>query len=75
MGWCLQLHALSTSIQGQPGKCCLTREGAGATSVHKWAAVRATLSVKGQQKSDNTWICGVTTAQGWAALPGLPGLH
>lgn len=29
------------------------------------------VSAAGQQKGDNTWPCGVSTAQGWAAWPGL----
>lgn len=76
MDWCLQPHALSTPIQGQPGKSCFTQEGAGATSAWSmgWCDT-ATLSVRlpvEQQDNnggDKARTHGVSTAQ-----PGAPGV-
>lgn len=81
VGWCLQPHAPSTPIQGQPGKHCFTREGAGAVSVwnmgccESHSLTEAVSAAGAQQKGDNTWTCGASAAQVWAASPGLPGMH
>ena len=61
--WCRQPHALSASIQGQPGTSCFAREGTGATSMwsggwHDVAALLVGLSVEQQENKRGAQLPG-----------------